>query len=448
MQEYRYIGINLSGRPLQGTIYAQNAWDFKKKLNELKNEHKISITQVQKKRVYTYKAVKANEKPVTGEQRAFSESEVQRALNSMGYQIIYIRKKLFDFHARVPVQDVVIFIRLCADMLRQKFPYDEILQLLANDTENKMLKSTIREIHKDLKLGKEGFQVFGRHSKVFGKFATNMLCIASTSGNMSQIYESTAKYLERDLSFKKSLRSALFMPMVVFIAVILTFLFYLLYIFPATSGLLTKYDIEIPPMTKASMAASMFLQHNILWIAALLIIPLVFLVAYFRSQKGRIVFHRLLIRLPVLGSLLHKSSIEIFSRVINALYSGSGENINVIKTASEACRNNFIEMRIKSMVIPAMLREGKTFTECLIKTGVFPANAINRFRSGEETGTMKDSAQQLADYYEREITYKMTRIIDWTNLNISIVVTILIMIITLISSEIGFVSPDNMSKNL
>jgi type IV pilus assembly protein PilC len=219
-----------------------------------------------------------------------------------------------------------------------------------------------------------------------------------------------------------------------------------MYIFPQTTGLLTKYDIEVPPMTKGSMAVSGFLQNHIVLIALAFIIPTVSFLAYIRTSKGQVVFHKLLIKLPVIGNLLHKSSIEIFSRILHALYSGSGDNINVIKTAGAACRNSFIDKKIKEIVIPIMLREGRTFTECLGKTGVFPPNALNRFRTGEESGTMKESARQLADYYEREISYKMTRIVDWINLSISILVTILIMVITLISSEIGFVSPDTMTS--
>ena len=362
----------------------------------------------------------------------------------MGYQIIYVRRKLLDIKGGVPVQDVVIFIRLCADMLKQKFPYDEILQILSNDTENKTLRESIREIHKDLKLGKEGYQVYGRHSNVFGKFATHMLVIATTSGHMEEVYMSTAKYLERDLEFKKSLRSALFMPMIVFVAIILTFLFYIMYIFPKTSGLLTKYNIEVPPMTKASMILSTFLQNHFLVLSALVVIPLAIAAYYFRTPKGNIVFNRIIIGLPVIGSLVHKSSIEIFSRILHALYSGSGDNINVIKTAAEACRNSYIEKQVKEIVLPLMLREGKTFTECLAKTGVFPANALNRFRAGEESGTVRESALSLANYYEREISYKMTRVVDWVSLNISILVTLLIIIITLISSEVGFVTPTSM----
>ncbi len=441
MPEFRYMGLRLAGKPIQGILYAENRMEIKKKLQDIVKEHRININKVEKKVAYIYKVRKGNEKPTTGEQRAFNKAEVQRALLNMGFQIVSINRKLFDFKMKVPTQDIVIFVRLCADLLREKFPYDEILYNLANDTSNRTLRETIREIHKDLKLGKEGFQVYSKHSKVLGKFTTHMLAIASTSGNMEQVYESTAKYLNRDAEFKKSIRSALFMPIIVLVAIIATFIFYLMYIFPQMTGMITKYNIEIPPITKACIGLNEFLQNNILLLLAAIAIPTGLAVRFVQTPKGRVLLHRMIIKIPVIGPLLHKSSIEIFARVFHALYSGAGENINVIKTAASACRNSYIEQKVNDLVIPTMLREGRSFTECLEKTGVFPANAIHRFRSGEESGTLRQSALQLADYYEKETTHKMTRVVDFVNLGVSILVTVLILILTLISSEIGLVSP-------
>lgn len=441
MPEFRYIGLSLAGKPVQGILYAESRWEINRKLREIASEFKININQVHKKSTFVYKVRKGNDKPITGEQSAFSQAEVQRALLNMGFQVISIRRKIIDFKAKVPIQDIVIFISLCAELLREKFPYDEILQLLANDTANRTLRDTIREIHKDLKLGKEGFQVYSRHEKILGKFTAHMLSIASTSGNMAQVYESTAKYLNRDADFKKSIRSALFMPVIVLIAIIATFIFYILYIFPQMTGMLIKYKVEIPPMTKACIGFSSFLQQNSLWLLLGMIIPIILLIRYYRTPNGKVFFHRIILSLPIVGSLFHKSSVEIFSRVFHALYSGSGENINVIKTAAEACRNAYIEQKIKDVVIPTMLREGKSFTECLEKAEIFPVNAINRFRSGEESGTLRESALQLANYYEKETTHKLARVVDYVNLAISIAVTLLILLLTIISSEIGFVSP-------
>jgi len=450
MQEFRYKGLNIAGKPVEGTFFSNNFLTAQRRVSEFAQKKQIKISKLERKVTFVYRVLNrdgGNGKPIRGEQKAFSQQDVNDALTKMGYQVISIRKKLITIGGKVPSQDLVVFIRLCTNMLRENFPYDEILQLLINDTENKKLRETIKEIHKDLKLGKEGVQIYGPHSKVFGPFATTMLSIASTSGNMAEMYENTAKYLERDYEFKKSIKSALFMPAVVLFFIILTFLFYIMYIFPQTTKMLMKYNIEVPPMTKASMELSNFLIANLPWVVLAFVAPIVGIYLFLHSTKGRIYFHEKMIKLPVVGSLLHKSSIEIFARVINALYSGAGDNIGAIKTAAEACRNTWIESKVKTIVIPTMLREGKTLTDSLVQTGAFPVNAINRLRAGEETGTIKESARQLADYYEREVSYKMTGVVDWIQLNIAIVVTIMIIVITLISSELGFVSPDSLVQN-
>ena len=157
-----------------------------------------------------------------------------------------------------------MFVRLCADMLREKLNYNEILQLLASDINNKLLKNTIREINKDLKEGKEGNDVFKKHSSIFGKFSAYMLGIASTSGDMVSIYESTARFLEREEDFRKSIRQALIQPSAVVIAMIGAVIFYVAYIFPKMAELFEKFEIPIPPMTKATLYFSNLFEEYIL----------------------------------------------------------------------------------------------------------------------------------------------------------------------------------------
>ncbi|MFQ5822663.1 MAG: type II secretion system F family protein [bacterium] len=441
MPEYRYIGVNVNGKPLQGTIFSPDGKTVKKKIKEIIQTKGIRVDVIQKKSTYIYKVQKGLDKPYTGEQKAFSKEEVQKALIKMGYRIHYIRKKWLDFNFRVPSDDLVLFIRICADLLREKFPYDEILTMVANDTENNKLRETIRDIQKDLKAGEEGQRVYGKHVEVLGRFTAHMLAVASTSGNMAAIYESTAKFLEREAEFKRNLRTILYMPTVVTLAMIAAMGFYVMYIFPKMTGLLSKYKIDLPPMTKATMEVSHFLQNYYIILVILIAVPIILFIQWARTERGKYIIDRTLLRLPLIGSVLQKTSIEIFSRVFYALYSSSGENITAIKIAAESCRNKYIEKQIVGMVIPRMLKEGKSFVECLSRANCFALNAIRRLKSGEESGTLRESALQLANYYEKETSHKMKRLVDMINIIISFIITILIIGLTLVSSEIGFVSP-------
>jgi type IV pilus assembly protein PilC len=442
MAEFRYQGVTLAGKPLQGTVFAPNRLEAKQRLKELTAERNIRVQALQKRVPFFYKVRKgANGKVMTGELYAFNRDEVRESLMRVGYQIIEVRRNLFTFRTGVPQKDIVVFIRLCADLLREQFPYDEILSMLASDMENRTLRETVMEIHKDLKMGKEGKQVYLKHSEVLGKFTTHMLSIASTSGNMADIYENTAKFLERTAEFNKNIRSALFMPAFVFVAALGALAFYVMYIFPKIAGLLIKSKVEVPPMTAGAMAVSNHLQAYFVWYALAFLAPVIALVLYFRTEEGRVRWHKIMISLPVIGHLLYKTSIEVFARVFHALYSGSGENIEVIKISAEACRNSYIEKEIKDVVIPLMLREGKSFSECLERSGVFPRNVIYSLRSGEESGALREAMLRMANFYEKETKHRMTRVVDLINLFISIFISLLIVGITLLSSEVGFVSP-------
>ena len=441
MAEYRLIGMGLSGSPIKAHLVASNFWEIKKKAKELAKEKKFKISKIEKKATFRFKVQKGKEDIITGEQKAYSQEEVKSALTKMGYKILRVERNLLDFKLPVPTKEIVIMIRICADLLKEKFPYNEILLLIQNDIEHKTLRQTVKEIYHDLKAGKEGAEVFGKHKKVLGTFTAYMLSVASTSGNMYEIYESTAKFLERQEEFKKNIRSAVLMPVIVLVACFLAIGFFIGFIFPKLTGMLIKYDIEIPPMTKATMAISTFLQENFFLLFIGIAGPLGLFLYFIRTPTGKYYFDYVLIKLPILGSLLHKTSIEIFCRVFYALYSGSSENINVIKVAAEACRNSYIETKIKDIAIPRMLKEGIGFVEALESIDVFPRNTLTRLRSGEESGTLRKTALQIANYYEKETTHKMRRVVDMINLGITLIVTLMIIGLTLVSSEIGFVSP-------
>jgi type IV pilus assembly protein PilC len=262
-----------------------------------------------------------------------------------------------------------------------------------------------------------------------------MLSVASTSGNMAQVFQSTAKFLERDAEFKKNLRRSLLMPTVTVLAVVATILFYVGYIFPATAELFLEFDINLPPMTAATLDLSYWLADN--WIVLTLahVIPISLFIWYVRTPKGKLFLDKYIIKIPVIGDLLHKTSIEIFARVFFTLYSGSGQNIEVIKVASEACRNSYMEKQIKEVAVKSMLKDGAGLVESIENTGVFTTTAISRFRLGAESGALKENAKQLADYYEVQTTYKMESVIDTINLFINLFIMVALIAITVVSSE-------------
>jgi type IV pilus assembly protein PilC len=443
MPEYRIEGVTSDGKPLQGILDAESFKAAKQKAAQMALQRKFKLLNIIPRATWIYKVQRGTEKPITGEQKAFTKGEVEEALQKMGYRVIRVQKRFFGFKAKPPSTEIVTFVRVSADLIRQKLPFNEIMQLLVNDIQNKTLRETIKDINAELKQGKDSERAFIKHEAVLGRFTAHMLGLASKSGNMADIYESTAKFLERQAEFKKNLKSALIMPTVTLIVLFGAVIYYVGYIFPATAGLFRKFGIELPPMTAATMALSDFLVEHIGMIVIGTVVPLVIAAKYFSTEKGRFILDKYVWKVPIIGQLLHKSSIEIFCRVFYALYSGAGENIEVIRMAAEACGNKFMEHQIKTIALPMMTQKGAGITEAFEASGVFTKTALSRFHSGAETGTVKHTALQLAEYYEKETAYKMRNAIDYIQVLISMIIMIVLTALTIVSSETATVRPKN-----
>jgi len=441
MVELKFTALKSNGQPISGTITAGSSNEGKKKIQKLVEKNKLKLSDIQKKSTYLYRVRKGKEKPIRGEQKAFSKKEVEEALTRLGYSVLSVNKKLLDFQRKPPHNEIVTFVKISAELLNQKLGYGEILTLLTNDTQNATLRNTLKEIGNDLKKGADSEATFLKYQNIFGKFTAYMLGLASKSGNMAEIYNATAKFLERKQEFKKSLRSALITPMVTLFVLFLAVLFYVGYIFPETAKLFVRFGIELPPMTAFTLDVSDFLVENPYLIAAFILIPPIALFQFIRTKKGRLLFDEYMLKLPVIGSLVHKTLIEVFCRVFYTLYHGSAESIEPIRIAAEATGNKYFEDKIKTIAIPLMLKKGVGVTDAFEASGVFTETAISRIHSGEESGTIKNTALQLANYYESETVFRLKNLIEIIQVTIAMIIMVIMIALTLVSAETATVRP-------
>lgn len=441
MIELRFNAVRPNGQSIVGTITAPTYKDGKGKIAKLVEKHQLKTKSIEKKVTFLYKVRKGNEKPTTGEQKAFSKEEVRNALTKLGYQVISVNRKLLDFNMKPPQQDIVSFVKISAELLEQKLPYSEIMTLLTNDLENKTLRETLKQINNELKKGADSETTYMKYQSVFGKFTAYMLGLASKSGNMAEIYKATAKFLERRQEFRKNLRSALITPIITLFILALAVLFYVGYIFPETAKLFLKFDIPLPPMTAATLKFSDFLMAHPIMITLVLFLPPILFWRYAKTEKGRLVVDKYIMKMPIMGSLIHKTNIEVFCRVFYTLYSGSAESIEPIRIAAEATGNKYFENQIKNVSIPLMISKGIGLTDALSASGVFTETAISRFHSGEETGTIKNTAKQLANYYESETVFRLKNVIEMVQVFIAMVIMVVMIALTLVSAETATISP-------
>ena len=184
----------------------------------------------------------------------------------------------------------------------EKMAFTEVMNLLMTDISSHSLKAVLRDISSDLKGGMEAKQAFMKHQDALGQFTAYMLGVASQSGNMAEIYEATARFLERKDEFRKSVKSALIMPAVTVLATLGVFVWYVWYIVPQTAGLFADFEgLELPPLTTFSLAMSAFLDKYMGVLFVVLLAVAVGLFAYFRTPKGQFLLAKNMIRIPVIG---------------------------------------------------------------------------------------------------------------------------------------------------
>lgn len=440
-REFRFQGVTSGGQAVQGTVMASSKSSAKEKVQELAEEHGFRPSDLKKRRTFLYKVEHPNGKVTKGEQKAFSEEEVREALEKMGLEVLRVQQKWFDFQFSPPQSDLIMFVRLAANLLRENLPFDEVLEMLVNDVSSKSLQQVIRDLNSDLKSGMDAEKAFNKHRDKIGKFTAYMLGIASKSGNMAEIYEATARFLERKDEFSSRVRSAMIMPAVTTVGMLGAMVWYIWYIVPATAGLFEGMDVTMPPLTSWSLNFAHWLDQNWLWALLVAVTPIVGFVLWVRTPQGKFYLHKYMIKIPVLGTLLHKINIEIFCRVFAILYSGSGDNLRVIRIAAEACGNRYMEYRIRNVTIPMMTAQGAGLVRALKASGVFTSMALARFKSGAETGSVKDSALQMANYYEQETELSLDSAVETIQTGVSIIIAIGVLFLTILSAEMAFIQP-------
>ncbi|MDP1678465.1 MAG: type II secretion system F family protein [Bacteroidota bacterium] len=392
-----------------------------------------SQTAFRKKKVFRY-SVRRGAKTIEGFQNAYSADEVKRNLVRLGFNVKYVRRH-YEFQLHASSTEIVSFVTTSARLLEQKIPYSEVLQIMANNAKDRYLKGALRNIILDLKNGVDSKDAFIKQEKVFGEHVALMLGIASKSGEMTAIFKSVAILVERQTEFKKGLISSLIMPAITSLTVLGAIIFYAVYLVPKMMAMLGPMMETTPPLTAATMIFSEFLKENYVWMSILMVLGLGSFYAYLMTENGKLARDKYIIKIPYIGNILRSTSTEIFCRVLSILYTSSSENVDAIQIAADASGSSYLSYRIRMVTIPSMLRYGTDLGKALNAAEFFPDVFVSRFSTATETGAVKDTALQVADFYQLENQFSMKNLMSVIEISITIVIMAALVFLTLLSTE-------------
>jgi type IV pilus assembly protein PilC len=260
----------------------------------------------------------------------------------------------------------------------------------------------------DLRAGGRLSEALDRHPKDIPPWYRGILRSAELTGRLDEVLDQVAGYLERDIEARKKIKGALIYPAIVFVMALGTVAVLSVFVLPKFEDFFASLDAALPWPTRALLASTRFLGRW--WWLILVVIGTVLLVAGLgaRTRPGRLLWHRLLLRVPVVGEAVRYSKIERFTRLLASMVSAGVSLPEAITVATSSLSNRVFENGL-NQARAAMIR-GEGLAGPITATGLFPGVASQMIRVGENTGTLDSQLEVAARFYERELDYKIRKV--------------------------------------
>ncbi len=354
---------------------------------------------------YRFEAKGLNGKEFKGEIEASNETEARvklRAQRMMPLKVVPAAKAPKKKSAAgISAKELQIFTRQLATLLSSGVPILQSMETLSNGSKSPGLKTALTQISEDVSQGKRFGDAVGMHPKVFDRFYVNMVLAGEESGNLDQILNRLALYIEKSVKIQGKVKGALAYPIGILSVAMLVVAGLLVFVIPKFKTMFEGSGQELPGLTKIVVAMSeAFISYWYVIIGG--IVALVYgMIAYYKSPRGREVMDAIFIELPLTGDLMVKSGVARFTRTLSTLLSSGVGIIEALEISSRTVGNHVLERAI--MRAKDAISEGKSLTVPLAKEKHIPHMVTQMIGVGEQTGALDTMLGKVADFYEDEV---------------------------------------------
>jgi len=342
-----------------------------------------------------------------GSMEAESEDAVNQRLRAQQLQPTKVRKKPkalnFQIGTGVGHKDIVTFTRLFATMIDAGLPIVQCLDILQGQTDNKFFAAILRDVKSNVEQGATFSDSLRRHPKVFDHLYVNLVQAGEVGGILDTILNRLAVYIEKAMKLRRQVRGAMVYPSIVLVVFIGVLSILLGFVIPGFQNMFKDFGSkdELPALTQAVMAVSRFFTSHILVMFLGLTGFIVGFSYAIRTPAGKKVFHKALLRAPVIGMVLRKIAVARFTRTLGTLLSSGVPILDALEIVAKTAGNVVVEEAI--MYARAKIAEGKNMAQPLLETNVFPPMVVQMVGVGEQTGALDTMLNKIADFYEEEV---------------------------------------------
>jgi type IV pilus assembly protein PilC len=362
---------------------------------------------------YKYTALAPDGKHITGKVEAASVKGAMATLVDQHYEVkgLKERKSVLQFEItrkKLKLDHVMHFSRQLAAFTRAGVPLPDAIQIIQEETEEKTLRKVLGAIRGELRTGESFSSALQQYTTLFPPFFVDMLRAAELSGTLDRVLDDMSGYIERDLEAKKKLKSALLYPIIILVMAAITVVVLAAFVLPQFKKFFESLDAKLPLTTRMLITVTDFLSAWWLALAVGAVAIFVLLAVIAQTRRGRRVRDKLLLRAPIIGSIIRFTIIERFSRMLAALMDAGVPLPEAMSVLARGTRNVVFERGLAG-VREAMLR-GEGITRPMAASGLFPGALVQMVRVGENTGTLGTQLENVSTYYGRELEYKIKKL--------------------------------------
>ena len=327
------------------------------------------------------------------------------ALRKKGLIIISIeetaKRRPVSSGGSVKLEEIVIFSRQLATMVDSGIPLVQSLDILCEQIEKPVFKNILAKVKDDIETGSSLSDALARHPGVFSTLYVNMVRAGESSGALDDILDRLAMYLEKTNTLQRKVKSSLVYPAVVITMAMLITLVMLLKVIPTFKGIFAMLGGELPLPTRILIFVSDTIRQLFLYVASGIAVIVFALRKYARTSQGRENFDRMLLGMPVLGTLFRKVAVAKFTRTFATLIKSGVPILVSLEIVGKTAGNAVIEKAVES--VRNGIKEGENIADPLAKSGAFPPMVVRMIKVGEQTGELEKMLTKIADFYEDQV---------------------------------------------
>jgi type IV pilus assembly protein PilC len=302
---------------------------------------------------------------------------------------------------KVTSKDVAVFTRQMCFMIDAGLPINQALEILGAQTESKTLQKALFLIRQDIEGGSSFSDSLAKHPAIFSDLYVNMIAAGESGGILDIILDRLAIFIEKIVKLTRAVKSALVYPISVMIIAVVAVAVILWKVIPTFAELFMGLGAELPMPTKVTIAISEFLGSYMIFIVGGIIALVSTVKWYATTDSGKRHIDALLLRLPVMGDILEKIAIARFCRTLGTLVSSGVPILEGLEITAKTAGNSIVEDEI--MEARASVESGKTLSEPLQESDIFPTMVVQMVNVGEQTGELDAMLSKVADFYEEEV---------------------------------------------